>query len=396
MNKIILADGRERSLLRMHPWVFSGAVKRIEGNPKSGETVEVISSRGMFLARGSFSPSSQIRVRVWSFDQNEIIDEAFFKKRIEKTISARENIETDKLTNSYRIISAEADGLPGIIVDRYGNFLVCQFLSAGAEYWKDAIVGILKEQQNVTVIDERYDVEVRKKEGLQPTKGLLHGEEPPNLVEIYEYDIKFLVDVKNGHKTGFYLDQRINRNLVKVHSSNAEVLNCFAYTGGFGLAALKGGAKNVINVEDVSGLLNLIDMNMELNQFEKDMYTNINADVFKLLRQFIQEKRSFDLIILDPPKFADSQRNLMKASRGYKDINLLAFKLLRPGGLLFTFSCSGLIKPDLFQKIVSDAAIDAKRDVQILQWLSQSADHPVKSHIPESLYLKGLLCRTAE
>lgn len=391
MNRVFLKKGRERSLLRGHPWVFSGAIRHVEVDPQPGETVDLISDDGRFLGRGAYSPVSQIRVRVWTFDHREAIDGSFFKVRIQAAIALRESLKIPEQTNAFRLISAEADGLPGLIVDRYGEFLVCQFLSVGAEYWKDAIIDQLKTITGVKGIYDRSDVEVRKKEGLSLSKGALWGEDPPALIETAEEDLKFFVDVRKGHKTGFYLDQRVNRQMVRAFSSGAEVLNCFAYTGGFGLAALKGGARHVTNVEDVAGLIVLTDRNLRLNGFEGERCENIKADVFQLLRRHGEGGKSFDLIILDPPKFAESQSQLSRASRGYKDINRLAFKLLRPGGLLFTFSCSGLMKMDLFQKIVADAAIDAGRDVQMIQWLGQSPDHPVKLHIPESLYLKGLL-----
>jgi 23S rRNA (cytosine1962-C5)-methyltransferase len=255
------------------------------------------------------------------------------------------------------------------------------------------IVEQLTKLTGIANVYERSDVDVRKKEGLQPCKGVLCGVEPPDFLEIEENGLKFLVDVKDGHKTGFYLDQRDNRHAVRMHSAGAEVLNCFAYTGGFGIAALQGGAKHVINAEDRADFIGMIERNAQLNGFSTENCTNIKADVFQLLRHYLKEGRSFDLIVLDPPKFAESQAHLERASRGYKDISLLAFKLLRPGGLLFTFSCSGLMKMELFQKIVADAAIDAGRDGQIIQWLGQAADHPVKLAIPETQYLKGLAVR---
>jgi len=393
VTRVILKKGRERSLLRKHPWVFSGAVKQSEGTPQAGETVDVFSYDNQFLGRGAYSPASQIRIRIWTFDEKEAVDELFFKRRILASIALRESLHIQEQTNAYRLIYAESDGLPGFIVDRYDEFLVCQFLSAGIEHWKDTIICQLKTLNGVKGIYERSDSDVRKKEGLPLIRGLLWGEDPPPLISIKEEDLIFYVDIKNGHKTGFYLDQRINRHLVRSYSSGLEVLNCFAYTGGFGLAALKGGARHVTNVEDVPGLIELTDRNIQLNQFEERHCTNVKANVFQLLRQYEKEGRFFDIIILDPPKFAEAQSHLLRASRGYKDINRLALKLLRPNGLLFTFSCSGLMKMELFQKIVADAAIDAERDVQILQRLSQSTDHPVKLHIPESLYMKGLLLR---
>ncbi|MGD8590414.1 MAG: class I SAM-dependent methyltransferase [Chromatiales bacterium] len=391
MSRVILKPGRERSPLRGHPWIFSGAIARITDKPRPGASVELFSQEGQFLGRGAYSPASQIRVRIWSFDAQETIDTAFFQRRIQRALARREALQVPRQTNAYRLISAESDGLPGLIVDRYGEFLVCQFLSAGVEQWKDEIVSQLATLDAVRGIYERSDVEVRKKEGLRQIRGLLWGEEPPALVEIHEQGLKCFVDISQGHKTGFYLDQRDNRRLVREHSAGKEVLNCFAYTGGFGLAALQGGAEQVTNLEDVAGLIDLIDKNQALNGFDPSRCSNLKADVFRLLRQYREQDRSFDLIVLDPPKFAESQGHLQRASRGYKDINRLAFKLLRPGGLLFTFSCSGLMKPELFQKIVADAAIDAGREGQILQWLGQAPDHPVMLQIPESHYLKGLL-----
>lgn len=383
-------------MLRRHPWIFSGAVSQVEGNPRPGETVDVVSHEGRFLGRGAYSPASQIRVRIWSFDSREEIDEAFFRRRIGDAVDLRESLQLPEQAGAARLVCAESDGLPGTIIDRYGGFIVCQFLSTGAERWKNAVVSHLKTFAGVQGIYERSDVDVRKKEGLRPVRGLLWGEEPQSPVVMEEHGLKFFVDIINGHKTGFYLDQRVNRQLVRAYSSGRDVLNCFSYSGGFGLAALQGNAKSVTNVEDVAGLIGMIDKNLRLNQFGGNRCTNVKADVFKLLRQYEAEGRSFDLVILDPPKFVESQSHLLRASRGYKDINRLAFRLLRPHGLLFTFSCSGLMKMELFQKIVADAAIDAERDAQILQWLGQSPDHPVKLHIPESHYLKGLLTRVVD
>ncbi|MFH1852459.1 MAG: class I SAM-dependent methyltransferase [Candidatus Neomarinimicrobiota bacterium] len=396
MTGIILKPGRERSLLRLHPWIFSGAIKKVNSAPRPGETVDLFSADGRFLGRGAYSPVSQIRVRVWTFDEGETIDVAFFEKRIKAAVALRKAAGIAQQTDACRLVATEADGLPGLIVDRYGAFLVCQFLSAGAAYWQSTVVDILRHSPGVTGIYQRSDADVRGKEGLEPVRGLLWGAEPPELVEIVENGLKFLVDIRNGHKTGFYLDQRENRQLVRSCSADKDVLNCFAYTGGFGLAALQGGARQVTNVESVAGLLSLIDQNRQLNSLDEQLCMNVKADVFQLLRQYDETGRTFDIIVLDPPKFAESQSNLPRASRGYKDINRLAFKLLRPGGLLFTFSCSGLMKMDLFQKIVADAALDAGRDGRILQWLRQGADHPVTLPFPESLYLKGLLVEVVE
>jgi len=395
LKKVVLKKGRERSLLRKHPWVFSGAIYQSDKSIHSGETVEVFSSENQLLGQGSYSPHSQIRVRMWTFGDENVFGKHFFNDRINAAIKLRESMDIPKQTNAFRIISAEADGLPGLIVDRYDDILVCQFLSAGTEFNKSSVIDKLKSLPKVKTIYERSDADVRKKEGLKPQKGLLWGKEPADLVEMEEHGIRFYVDIKNGHKTGFYLDQRDNRLLVQSYSAGKQALNCFAYSGGFGMAALKGGAAHVINVEDTAGPIELIDKNLNLNNLDGRKCANVKADVFQLLRRYEKEGRTFDVIILDPPKFAESQAHINKAARGYKDINLLAFKILKPDGLLFTFSCSGLLKMDLFQKIVSDAAIDSGRDAQIIRWLGQSPDHPVKLHIPETSYLKGL-CVTIE
>jgi 23S rRNA (cytosine1962-C5)-methyltransferase len=295
--------------------------------------------------------------------------------------------------SALRLVNAESDGLPGVIVDRYGEYLVCQFLSVGAEYWRREIVTLLADLMPFAGIYERSDVDVREKEGLPLATGVLAGSPPPDLIEIDEYGVRFAVDVRSGHKTGFYLDQRDNRALVAEYAEGREVLNGFAYTGAFGVWALRGGAVKVTNVESSAAALDLARRNVELNGFDAERVENVAGDVFHVLRQYRDARRQFDLIVLDPPKFADSRSQIEKASRGYKDINLLAFKLLRPGGLLFTFSCSGLVTPDLFQKIVAGAALDSGRDVQIVRRMTQAPDHPVALNFPEGEYLKGLVCR---
>ena len=291
------------------------------------------------------------------------------------------------------MINAECDGLPGLIVDKYNDYLVCQFLSAGAEFWKEEIVKLLASILNPTGIYERSNVDVREKEGLNPTSGVLFGKEPSDLIEISENGYKFFVDIKNGHKTGFYLDQRDNRKLLEKFSPGKEILNCFSYTGGFSVYAIKSGANKVINVDSSADALELAEKNFALNEIESSRYENINDDIFKYLRKLRDANKQFDVIILDPPKFAESVSQVDKASRGYKDINLLAIKLLKKGGTLFTFSCSGHITPELFNKIFSDAALDSGRRVNIVKHLTQSPDHTVITNFPEGLYLKGLVCK---
>ncbi|MBN2093695.1 class I SAM-dependent methyltransferase, partial [candidate division KSB1 bacterium] len=382
-KKVILKPGREDSVKRHHPWIFSGAVKKVEGNPENGATVEIFSADGRWLASGAFSPKSQILVRVWSFLQEEAITPEFFKNRLKKAISLREQLFSASPTNAYRLINAESDGLPGLIVDRYSDYAVCQFLSAGAEFWKTTIVQHIMERLPLKGVFERSDEDVRLKEGLQPQKGVLAGETPPDLIEIQENSLRFRVDIQQGHKTGFYLDQRDNRDFLGRFANEKDVLNCFSYTGGFGIAALKGGAKSLINIDTSANALQIAQQNIELNGLHTKRAEQMTGDVFQILRRFRDEERQFDVIVLDPPKFAGSVNQVEKAARGYKDINWLAFRILRPGGILFTFSCSAHIKPPLFQKIVADAAVDAGRDARIIQFLSQASDHPIALNFPE-------------
>ena len=393
MITVKLKKNRQKSLERKHPWVFSGAIDHVKENPKNGETVKVISADGKFLSWAAFSIKSQISLRVWSFNENEIIDSKFFKEKILQAIEYREQFVDSSNTNAYRLINAESDGLPGLIVDKYNDFIVCQFLSSGAEFWKQEIVAQLSALLNPTGIFERSDVEVREKEGLEPISGVLFGKIPSDLIEIVENGIKFLVDIKNGHKTGFYLDQRENRKLVESLTNQKEVLNCFSYSGGFSAYAIKGGAIKVTNIDSSAEALSLAEKNLSLNQIDSSKYENVADDVFKYLRKLRDANKQFDIIILDPPKFADSASQVEKAGRGYKDINLLAIKLLKKNGLLFTFSCSGHITTDLFNKIISDAALDSGKTVHIIKHLTQSMDHTISTNFPEGFYLKGLLCR---
>jgi 23S rRNA (cytosine1962-C5)-methyltransferase len=392
MQSVTLKKSADSFIKRKHPWIFSGAIEKVEGNPSNGQTVQIFTSDKASVGFGSFSPSSQIRVRVWSFVPEEIIDPDFFRKRILLASEIRNHLIDSSRTNAYRIINAESDGLPGLIVDRYSDFLVCQFLSVGAEFFKETVVESLNDTFKPVGIYERSDVEVRTKEGLQPAKGLLKGTIPDDLIEVRENGIKFFVDIKNGHKTGFYLDQRDNRAVVSEFSRGKSVLNCFSYTGGFSVYALASGAEKILQVESSSSAAELSSKNFELNNLDSSLVENINGDVFEVLRKFRDERKTFDLIILDPPKFAESSSQIQKASRGYKDINLLAVKLLNPGGILFTFSCSGHISQELFQKIIAGAALDSGREVKIVKQLTQSSDHPVALNFPEGLYLKGLVC----
>ncbi|EJO9873821.1 class I SAM-dependent methyltransferase [Vibrio vulnificus] len=391
---IYLVKGREKSVVRRHPWIFSRGIDRVEGNPQLGETVDVYGHDGKWLAKAAYSPESQIRARVWSFEKQDI-NKAFFVKRIQDAQLLREDvIERDGLTG-YRLIAAESDGMPGVTIDRYQNFFVCQLLSAGAEHQKQNIVDALIEVFPDCNVYERSDVSVRKKEGLQETAGVLHGEMPPKSVVIEENGVKISVDIVGGHKTGFYLDQRDSRQQAMKYVKDKEVLNCFSYTGGFGLYALKGGAKRVINADVSQPALDTAKFNAELNEFDisKKRAVFLNADVFKLLREYRDQGTKFDVVIMDPPKFAESKAQLNGACRGYKDINMLAMQILNPGGTLLTYSCSGLMDQVLFQKIIADAAVDAGRSVKFVERFEQAADHPTDTAYPEGFYLKGFACK---
>ncbi len=393
-SAIYLAKGREKSLHRKHPWIFSRAIEKIEGEPQSGETVDVFSHSGQWLAKAGFSPVSQIRARVWSFSKREINIEFFIDKIKNAQLLREDIIDRDGLTG-YRLIAAENDGLPGITIDRYANFLVCQILSAPAEFYKTMLVEALRFCFPNCSIYERSDVAVRKKEGLEPTVGVLYGETPPETVVIEENGIKIGVDIVHGHKTGFYLDQRDSRLQSMKYIKYKEVLNCFSYTGGFCLYALKGDAKRVINVDVSQPALDNAKQNALLNEFDisKKRAVFLNADVFKLLREYRDQGTQFDVVIMDPPKFAESKAQLNGACRGYKDINMLAIQILKPGGTLLTYSCSGLMDQVLFQKIIADAALDAGREVKFVERFEQAADHPTDSAYPEGFYLKGFACR---
>lgn len=390
-SQVLLKAGRERPLRRGHPWIMSGAVENVRGTPAAGETVDVLSSGGEWLARAAWSPASQIRCRVWTFSPAEAVDADFFRRRLLAAVGYRQRlglpVEGD---SALRLVNAESDGLPGILIDRYNDVLVGQFLSCGGEAWKTVLAEMAMEIAGCRSFYERSDTGAREREGLPVTCGLRRGDEPPQRLTIAEGGVRYLVDVRLGHKTGFYLDQRENRRRVAAESRGKDVLNCFCYTGGFGLAALAGGAASVLQVDLSADALELAAQNATLNGFGPERHACLRADVFEELRRLRDRRASFDLIVLDPPKFADSRAQLERACRGYKDINLLALKLLRPGGMLFTFSCSGAMTPELFRKIVADAAVDAAREGVVLSGLTQGLDHPQPLHVPEARYLTGL------
>jgi 23S rRNA (cytosine1962-C5)-methyltransferase len=390
---LLVKPGREKSLLRRHPWVFSGSVLAVQGEPSSGETVDIRDTRGRFLARAAYSPHSQIRARVWAWDEAEQVDESFFRRRLQQSLSARQALLNPLSDGAMRLVHAESDCIPGLILDRYARTLVIQFLSAGPEYWRDLLADLCLELTGLEYLFERSDTDARRLEGLADQVGPLRGAVPADKNIIQENGLLYQVDILHGHKTGFYLDQRLNRARVRYLSSDRDVLDCFSYTGGFTISALAGGASSVLSVDASGPALLQLEHNLALNQLPLERSETIDGDVFQLLRGFRDRGRNFDMIVLDPPKFAQSASQVQHAARGYKDINLLAFKLLRPGGLLVTFSCSGGISEDLFQKIVAGAALDAGVHAQIMERLTQSPDHPVALNFPEGAYLKGFVIR---
>ena len=395
-----LKPGREKSLLRRHPWIFSGAVAGVQGDPGMGDTIMIRAADGRFMGWAAYSPNSQIRARVWSFDEIEIIDGTFFRNRLAKAIQTRSAIgfqsaDPGKSLLAVRLVHGESDGLPGFILDRYGDTLVLQVLSTGAERWREVFAELAIELTGAARVFERSDAEVRQLENLPLRIASLRGDDPPERIAIIENGLQFLVDVRRGHKTGFYLDQRANRLRVRELAREREVLDCFCYTGGVTANALAGGAKSVLAVDASAEALALNRENIAINNLPLERVDYLEGDVFQLLRKFRDSRQIFDLIVLDPPKFAPTAAQAERAARGYKDINLLAFKLLRPEGILVTFSCSGGVSAELFQSIIAGAALDAGVNAQILEYLHQDADHPVALSFPEGAYLKGYIIRVA-
>lgn len=393
---ITLKPGRDKPVRNRHPWVFSGSIASIQGSePQPGQLVDILDTKQEWLARAYYNPHSQIRARILTWQESAAIDRRFWRTRIETALALRRALALEPDTNAYRLINAESDGLPGLVVDKYDDYLVVQCLTAGIDRRKEELLAILIELLNPTGVIERSDVSVRKKEGLRKESGLRAGNPAPTPLNVNENGLIMAADLYRGHKSGLYLDQRENRSFIGQprFTAGRQVLNVFAYTGGFGLYAARGGASQITNVEQSADFLDIAKTNLTKNGFERPEDVYLSGDAFQILRQLREEHYSYDMVILDPPKFASSQKDVLAASRGYKDLNLQALHLLRSEGLLATFSCSGRIDLDLFQKILFAAAVDAKRDVQILRYLSQSADHPIAVTFPESAYLKGFLCR---
>ncbi|MEW5721822.1 MAG: class I SAM-dependent rRNA methyltransferase [Thermodesulfobacteriota bacterium] len=393
MALVRLKPKAERPVGRRHPWLFSGAVAGVEGDPGPGDLVRVVDAAGGFLAWGLYNPRSSIRVRLLEWVEEAAVDEAWWASRLERAVGLRRPLLDDPGLSACRLVFAESDGLPGLIADWYDGWVVFQALAAGVDRRKEFLAGTLKEITGARGVFERSDTESRALEGLNPAVGVLAGASPPERLEVKEGGLRFLVDPVRGQKTGFYIDQRPNRRVAAAYARDREVLDCFAYTFAFAAYCYQAGARAVVRVESSAEAAALGAANLALNGFEARPGETITADVFQVLRKFRDQGRRFDLIILDPPKLAPTKASVSKAARAYKDINLLALKLLRPGGILATFSCSGGVEADLFQKIVFGAALDAGREVQVLERMGQGPDHPVRLSFPESSYLKGLLGR---
>lgn len=380
--------------MQRHPWIYSGAIARVQGYVGRGDVVDVVDANGEWLARGTWSSGSQIRVRLFTWNPDEQLDEALLRRRIARAVALREQLPAELRagTDAQRLVFAESDGLPGLIVDRYAEYLVVQLLTQSVAARADQIVQILAEALRPRGIYERSDTEAREKEGLPPSEGLRWGEEPPERLRIHQAGTPFYAGVSAGQKTGFYLDQALNRRRVAAYCAGRQVLDCFCYTGGFSVHAALAGAEQITAVDASAPALEMLQANLTLARAGAPVEP-VAGDVFRVLRQYRLEGRQFDVVILDPPKFAHAQGQVERAARGYKDINLIAMQILRPGGILATFSCSGLVSADLFQKIVFGAAVDARRDAQIVERMTQSPDHPVLLTFPEGEYLKGLVCR---
>jgi 23S rRNA (cytosine1962-C5)-methyltransferase len=393
MAVVTLKKNRERSLRRRHPWIFSGAIASVEGAPNAGDIVRVLDHAGNTVAWGYYNAQSQIQVRVLDWQPEAVVDEDWWHARLKRAIEWRRALPMLRDADAVRLVYAEADGLPGLIVDRYGDTVVVQALTAGIERVKPILSEMLVELAQPRCLYERSDADARKIEGLPPATGPLHGDAPARLIEINEGKCRFLVDVAAGHKTGFYLDQRENRAAVSCYAQSRTLLDLFSYSGGFAVHALRNGAERATLVESSPAALELERRHAAINDIEAERLEMVGGNVFDVVRAYRGTGRTFDMVVCDPPKFAPTRQQLPKAERAYKDVNLMAMRLLEPGGILVTFSCSGALSVEEFSRIIAWASLDAGRDVQILQRLAQASDHPVDPRFPESEYLKGLVCR---
>jgi 23S rRNA (cytosine1962-C5)-methyltransferase len=393
MVEVILKKGKEKAALQRHPWIFSGALEKVKGSPENGAVVKVLAANADFLAYGYYNENSRVAVRLLEWEENQTIDRKWYQQRIQAAIAARRHVLKKGDTNTCRLVFSEADFLPGLIVDQYANYLALQILSAGIELVKSDIIDILRDELQPAGIFDKSDANARTHENLAVEQGLLWGENPPEFLEVKENGIRYNINIAGGQKSGFYCDQRDNRLLLADYTEGKRVLDCFSYSGGFSLNSLKAGASHVTSVDSSAPALETLQQNIILNGFEASRNTVLQSDVNKQLRMFKEEGQTFDIIILDPPKFAPSRSALDRAARAYKDLNRLGMGLLESGGLLATFSCSGAVDIDTFKQIIAWAALDAGKEVQILKQFNQPEDHPVRLSFPEGEYLKGLLLR---
>jgi 23S rRNA (cytosine1962-C5)-methyltransferase len=393
MVEVVLKKGKEKAALQRHPWIFSGAIEKVKGSPLNGEVVRVLAANADFLAYGYYNENSRVAIRLLEWDQARNIDKGWYQQKIQTAIAARKHVLKNGDTNTCRLVFSEADFLPGLIVDQYASYLSLQILSAGMESVKADIIDILRDELNPLGIFDKSDANARTHENLEVEQGLLWGENPPEFLEVKENGIRYNINIAGGQKSGFYCDQRDNRLLLADYTRDKRVLDCFSYSGGFSLNALKQGAMHVTSVDSSAPALETLQQNIELNGFAADRNTIFQSDVNKQLRIFKEEGTTFDIVVLDPPKYAPSRSALDRAARAYKDLNRLAMGLLESGGLLATFSCSGAVDIDTFKQIIAWAALDAGKEVQILKQFNQPEDHPVRLSFPEGEYLKGLLLR---
>ena len=392
MIDVILKKGKEKAAMLHHPWIFSGAIDKIKGKPLNGEIVKICSASAEFLAYGYYNDQSRVALRLMEWDESKTIDKEWYQEKLRDAIASRKHL-LNADTNTCRLVFSEADFLPGLIVDQYADFLSLQILSAGIENVKEEIIALLREELNPKGIFDKSDAGARKHENLEATQGLLWGETPPEFIEVRENGIAYHINIADGQKSGFYCDQRDNREILAAYSKDKNVLDCFCYSGGFTLNSLKHGAAHVTSIDSSALAIETLAHNLELNGFDPAQQLSIQSDVNKQLRVFKEEGKKFDIVVLDPPKYAPSRSALDRAARAYKDLNRLGMLLLEKGGILATYSCSGAVDMETFKQIIAWAALDAGKEVQIIKQFHQPEDHPVRVSFPEGEYLKGLLLR---
>ena len=393
MIDVVLKKGKEKAALQKHPWIFSGAIDKVKGAPVNGEVVKVFAGDKSFLAYGYYNSESRVAVRMLEWDEEQLINKGWYEQKLKKAIASRQHVLADPATNTCRLVFSEADYLPGLIVDKYADFLSLQILSSGIESAKADIIDILRAELNPKGIFDKSDATARTHENMEASQGLLWGETPPEFIEVTENGLRYHINIADGQKSGFYCDQRDNREILAAYTKDKEVLDCFCYSGGFTLNSLKYGAKHVTSVDSSGLAIETLQHNLGLNGFDANRQNSIQSDVNKQLRAFKEEGKTFDIIVLDPPKYAPSRSALDRAARAYKDLNRLGMLLLNPGGILATYSCSGAVDLETFKQIIAWAALDAGKEVQIIKQFHQPEDHPVRISFPEGEYLKGLLVR---